>query len=141
MPIVLIVDDEPQVRELLLRWIGAEGYQMRDAASAEAALEDMALIAADIVLCDVKMPGQSGLWLTTELRARFPESAVILITGDRSIPPHISMQAGVIDYLAKPFTRVEVLDAVQRALMWHRAAIVKKETRQVRAPLTKAWGG
>lgn len=141
MPIVLVVDDEPQVRELLIRWLTADGYEMREAESADAALADMQIVPADIVLCDVRMPGHDGVWLTGEIRSLFPETAVVLITGDRGVPPQVSMQSGVVDYLGKPFTRVEVVEAVQRAVHWHRHAVGQRDHTGVRAPLTKDWGG
>jgi len=64
MSIVLVVDDESQIRDLLVRWVSGDGYQAREAATAEAALADMQVTPADIVLCDVRMPGETGLWLT-----------------------------------------------------------------------------
>src|SRR6186997_2344633 len=109
MPIVLVVDDESQIRELLVRWVSSDEYQVREAATAEAALADMNAAPADIVLCDVRMPGETGLWLTGQLRAQFPETAIVLVTSDRSVPPQISLQSGVVEYLAKPLTREDVL--------------------------------
>ena len=69
---------------------------------------------ADIVLCDVRMPGETGLWLTGQLRTQFPETAIVLVTSDRSVPPQISLQPGVVEYLAKPLTREDVLKAVRQ---------------------------
>ena len=87
MPIVLVVDDESQIRDLLARWIGAAGYEVREAATAAAALEDMQVAIADVVLCDVMMPGENGLWLAGKLRAQFPATAVVLVTADRTVSP------------------------------------------------------
>src|SRR5580704_3374135 len=112
MPIVLVVDDESQIRDLLVWWISADGHEVREAGTAAAALEDMRIAPAGIVLCDVNMPGENGLWLTGQLRSLFPETAIVLATSDRTIPPNISMQPGVVEYLGKPFTREEVLEAV-----------------------------
>jgi len=141
MPIVLLVDDEAPIRELLSRWIGGAGHQVREAVTAEAALDAMEIDPADIVLCDVQMPGQDGVWLTGQLRTRFPETAIVLVTGDRTIPPRISMQAGVVDYLAKPFTRDEVLAAVQSAVEWHRVAVSERGRTKTRGDLPKEWIG
>jgi DNA-binding NtrC family response regulator len=141
MPIVLVVDDESQIRDLLVRWLGNEGHQVREAATAAAALEDMRTTPADIVWCDVRMPGETGVWLTAQLRTQFPETAIILASGDRTVPPHVSMQAGVVQYLAKPFTRDEVLDAVNLAAAWHEAAVGERGKTKVPQPLPKAWVG
>jgi CheY-like chemotaxis protein len=141
MPTVLVVDDESGIRDLLTRWISGDGYQVREAATAQAALDDMQITPADIVLCDVRMPGESGLWLTEQLRSRFPETAIVLATGDRTISSQISLQPGVVEYLAKPFTRDEVLKAVRLAAGWHVTAVAERGRTRASSPLTKEWGG
>ncbi len=141
MPSVLVVDDESQIRDLLARWIGGDGYQVRQAASAADALADMQAARSDIVMCDVHMPGESGLWLTGQLREQFPETAVVLATSDRTVPPHVSLQPGVVQYLAKPFTREEVLAAVRLAAGWHETAISDKGRAKVVIPLPAEWSG
>ena len=141
MPIVLVVDDESQIRNLLARWIGAAGYQVREAATAAAALEDMQLAVPDVVLCDVMMPGETGLWLAGRIRAQFAATAVVLVTGDRTVPPQISMQPGVVAYLAKPFASEDVLAAVKVAVEWHATAVTDPEFSKPRAALTKEWVG
>ena len=119
MSLVLIVDDQSAIRELLISWIGREGYQTAQAADAETALDAMIARPADVVFCDVQMPGHGGFWLADRLRERFPETAIILATGDGNIPPVISMQTGVVEYLLKPFNREAVLKAVRLGLEWH----------------------
>jgi CheY-like chemotaxis protein len=141
VPNVLIVDDEGQIRELLSRWIIGDGHQVRQAGTAGAALEDMQVIASDVVLCDVHMPGENGLWLTSQLRERFSETAIVLATSDRLVPPQISLQPGVVQYLAKPFTREEVLNAVRLAAQWHETAVSERGRTAVVVPLTKEWIG
>lgn len=139
MPIVLVVDDESQIRELLVRCVSGDEYQVREAATAEAALADMHITPADIVLCDVRMPGETGLWLTRQLRSQFPETAIVLVTSDRSVPPQVSLQPGVVEYLAKPFTREEVLEAVRLAARWHETAVTERGHTRASHPLTKEW--
>jgi len=139
MPTVLVVDDESQIRDLLVRWIAGEQFEVREAATAALALDDMLLHPADIVLCDVAMPGESGLWLTGQLRSRYPETAIVLATSDRAVAPHISLQPGVVEYLAKPFTREQVLAAVRLAAEWHATAVSARGQTKVAAPLTKDW--
>jgi CheY-like chemotaxis protein len=141
MPTVLVVDDESQIRDLLVRWISGDGYEVRQADTAAAALADMQAARSDIVMCDVHMPGESGLWLTGQLRAQFPETAVVLATSDRTVPPQVSLQPGVVQYLAKPFTREEVLAAVRLAAGWHETAVSEIGRAKVVVPLTKEWVG
>lgn len=116
---VLIVDDESHVRALLARWIAADGYETREAFGAEAALDEMAARAADVVFCDMQMPGKDGRWLVGQVRARFPTAAVVLATADTTVPPMTSMQVGVIAYLVKPFNRETVLEAIRQGVAWH----------------------
>lgn len=123
MSSILIVDDEAAVRELLSRWLAAEGYEIREAETAEAALDSMARVCADVVLCDVEMPGQGGLWLAAQLRKRYPLSAMVLATALSSVPPATSLQTGIVEYLVKPFDRANVVSAVALGVKWHVDAV------------------
>jgi DNA-binding NtrC family response regulator len=115
---VLIVDDEPRVRELMHRQLEGAGHELVDAEDADAALAAMAATPCDVVFCDIQMPGRDGLWLTGELRRLYPLSAVVLATGVSSVPPRVSMQAGVLAYLVKPFTRQALLESLSTAIRW-----------------------
>ena len=125
MSSVLIVDDEPRIREILVRWLTPGGHEIAEASDAEAAIEQLNGRAFDVVLCDMQMPGKGGRWLVEQIRERFPQTAVVLATADDTVPPFVSMRGGVIDYLVKPFARERVLDAVSRAVDWHRAAAAR----------------
>jgi len=115
---VLIVDDEPRVRELMRRQLEHSGHDLYDAEDAQAALDAMVQTPCDVIFCDIQMPGRDGLWLTAELRKLYPMSAVVLATGVSSVPPQVSMQAGVLAYLVKPFTRQALLTALATAVQW-----------------------
>src|SRR5687768_2123810 len=78
---VLVVDDEPPVREFLTRWLAAWGYIVTTAGSAFEALEVMQAEPVPIMMCDIKMPGHDGLWLAEQVRARWPKTAIIIATG------------------------------------------------------------
>jgi two-component system response regulator FlrC len=119
VPSVLVVDDESGIRDLLTRWLEDEKYSVRSAADAETALERMAEAPADVVLCDVEMPGHGGLWLVAQLGARFPEAAAILATALNSVSPQTSLQPNVVEYLVKPFDRTGLMKAIGRGLAWH----------------------
>jgi two-component system chemotaxis response regulator CheY len=120
---ILIVDDQSSVREILDRWLGAAGYDTRQAPDAETALEMMISSPPDVVLCDVEMPGHGGLWLVERIRERFSAAAVVLATGVDSVPPSIGLQGGVTGYVVKPFDRARLLDAVKQGVHWHNTAL------------------
>ena len=122
---VLIVDDESGIREILARWTSAAGYAIREAPDAETALEEMARQAADVVLCDVEMPGHGGLWLAEQLREQFPTTAIVLATAVDSVPAATSFKPGIVEYLVKPLSRDLVLKAVTHGLTWRAAAIAR----------------
>jgi CheY-like chemotaxis protein len=119
---VLIVDDESAIRRLLARWLGPEGYVTHEAPDAQTAVEILATRAISIALVDRSMPGHDGDWLVTQIRERFPWVAIVLATGDASVPPRISLQSGVVGYLVKPLRASLVVDAVRDAMVWHRVA-------------------
>jgi response regulator RpfG family c-di-GMP phosphodiesterase len=120
---VLIVDDENGVRELLSRWLKADGYAVTTAATAEEALGRLEATPSAVALCDIRMPGRDGLWLAERIRQRYPETAVIMATGVQEPGPVVQPLAqGVIDYLTKPFGRSRLEEAVTRGLEWHRSA-------------------
>jgi DNA-binding NtrC family response regulator len=120
---VLIVDDESGIREILGRWLSADGYDTREAPDAETALDEMARAAADVVMCDVEMPGHGGLWLAAELGQRFPATAIILATALDSVAPMNSLKPSIVEYLLKPFAQDRVMRAVARGVEWHRMAL------------------
>jgi DNA-binding NtrC family response regulator len=122
---VLIVDDESVIREILTRWLSAEGYDIREAPDAATALDEMAKAAADVVMCDVQMPGHGGLWLASELGQRFPATAIVLATAVDSVPPMHSLKPSIVEYLLKPFARDRVVRAVARSIEWHAVALEK----------------
>ena len=103
------------MRELLSH----AGHECLEAENADVALEVMEKRPAPVAFCDIQMPGHDGLWLTSELRKRYPTTAVVLATGVSSVSPKISMQAGVLAYLIKPFTKQALLRALEQGLEWH----------------------
>lgn len=116
---ILIVDDEPAVRETLGEWLQAAGYTCELAAAAEEALHRATGADVDVALLDLAMPGQDGVWLARRLREREKDVALIMCTGWQSFDAAVEgMRIGVNDYLLKPFSRIELIEAVQRALRW-----------------------
>lgn len=122
MAVVLIVDDEPKVRALLRRVLEAAGHQTLEAEHAASALDTLAAHSANVVLCDVDMPGQDGLWLARRIREKHPTLPVVFATGQDMLPSTDTLRDGVVAYVLKPFERAALLAAVQRAVDWHEAA-------------------
>jgi len=115
-PQVLVVDDEGFVRALLVRWIAGWGYRVREAVSALEALDAMAVEPADIVLCDIDMPGHDGLWLAEQVLARWPATAIIMATGrDESDVVRTSRTLGAVAYVLKPFDSYLLQQALDQA--------------------------
>jgi CheY-like chemotaxis protein len=116
-PYVLVVDDDPAVRQLIERCLISEGYHVRHAADAIAALESMAERAASLVLCDIRMPGHDGLWLAERLQAEWPSTPIVMVTAiDDLRTVQQSRELGAIDYLTKPIDRAQLHRVIQRAM-------------------------
>lgn len=114
---VLVVDDEPAVREYLRRCLEAAGYAVKQAPSAEEALEFMNLGPASVVLCDIRMPGRDGLWLAEQVRSRWPRTAIVMATAlDDRETVQKSTAVGAVDYLTKPIAAEHLLRVVGRAM-------------------------
>jgi CheY-like chemotaxis protein len=122
MNTVLVVDDEPKMRELLTRHLTPAGYTLKEAGDAVAALEIVRAGGVDVVVSDIFMPGKDGLWLVAKLRAEFPTVAIVLATADDAVPGAVALQDGVVSYLLKPYTAAGVLKAIKKAVDWRATA-------------------
>ncbi|MFC0434645.1 response regulator transcription factor [Kutzneria buriramensis] len=114
---VLVVDDEPAVRESISRSLRFEGYEVELAADGESALKFQAARPADAVVLDVMMPVIDGLETCRRLRATGDRVPVLMLTARRAIGDRVTgLDAGADDYLVKPFALEELL-ARLRALL------------------------
>jgi putative two-component system response regulator len=130
---ILVVDDDEQLRRLLVRLMSSEGFACRDAGSIREAREALRHEEADLVLLDVHLPGESGLTFAREIAGRHPGPAVIMVSGaDDAEVAGIALDAGAYGYVTKPFKRNEVTIAVQNALRRRR---LECESRDQRAML------
>lgn len=113
---ILIVDDEAAIRNLFAAWL-SEDYECETAASADEALAILATEAYALVISDMMMPGRNGVELLREVRSRYPETAVIMISGvDRPQRVRDALRVGAFDYLIKPCELDVVTLTVERAL-------------------------
>ena len=114
---ILVVDDEEVVREFLTRCLERERYTVRPAASAAEALELMVERPAAMVLCDIRMPGQDGLWLVERLRAHWPATPVVMSTAiDDFQTVSRTRELGAVDYISKPVKPGQLLEVVRRVM-------------------------
>ena len=114
---VLVVDDEPAVRQALQRALTFEGYQVRVAADGQSALDDLLHVPADAILLDVSMPGIDGLEVCRRLRAAGDHTPILMLTARHATADRVAgLDAGADDYLVKPFALEELL-ARLRALL------------------------
>jgi DNA-binding NtrC family response regulator len=119
MALVLVVDDEADVRDLLAQAIRRAGHEVIEADSSASALTVMEQRPADVVFTDVQMPGRDGRWLTVQLRKLYPLTAIVLATSVADLSPTITLRFGVLSYLIKPFDLAAVREALRRAVEWH----------------------
>ena len=114
---VVVVDDEPRLRQLVVRIMARDGFECRDAADGAAALDVLAGWPAPLVLSDVRMPGVGGVDLLRAIRERHPGTAVVMITAVADVEVAVQCLAlGAMDYLTKPFHLEEVRARVRQAL-------------------------
>jgi two-component system NtrC family sensor kinase len=113
---ILIVDDEKAICDMFACCLG-EQYVCHTASSATEALERLALATYGLVITDVMMPGRNGVELLRDIKARHPETAVIMVSGvDRQQRVRDALNLGASDYLVKPCELDVLLIAVERAL-------------------------
>ena len=113
---ILIVDDEPQIRRVLRATLIAQGYEVHEARTGEAALEAIREQRFDLILLDMNMPGIGGMQACREIRAG-SEAAIIMLTVRDSEPDKVAaLDAGADDYITKPFGMPELLARIRAAL-------------------------
>jgi response regulator RpfG family c-di-GMP phosphodiesterase len=132
---VLLVDDEPQVRELLERHLRNQGYDCGQAENGLEALERIDEDPPDLVVTDIKMPRMDGMELLRRLTGRGLDLPVVVITSMADVKMAVSaLSMGAAEYLMKPFNLQEVTIAVERALEHNR---LRRENRQYQLNLER----
>jgi two-component system response regulator MprA len=114
---ILIVEDDPPVRRMLERGLGAEGFEVRSAPDGGRALAMVEESAPDLVVLDVAMPGLDGFGVCRRLRERGVTGGVLMLTARDAVEDRVrGLEAGADDYVVKPFAMQEVV-ARLRALL------------------------
>jgi putative two-component system response regulator len=125
---MMIVDDEPLVRDVLSRWLTAEGFCCRTASDAPSAWRLLEQQPFDLIALDVQMPGVSGLQLLVRIKATFPELAVLALSDCGETAAAIGALAeGAFAYLLTPVRREELLIQVKQGL---ECTLLRRERRR-----------
>jgi len=114
---ILIVDDEPDVREVLEEYFAAQGYDVLAAPNAAAARALVGANQVDLALIDIHMPGEDGLSLARYLREHHDGLAIVMLTSASTVVDRIvGLEVGADDYVSKPFDPRELLARIRSVL-------------------------
>lgn len=116
-PTVLVVDDDPSLRDALSNLFRSVGLRVQLFASAQELLQSKVADAAGCLVLDIRLPGISGLDFQSHLAKAGINIPIIFITGHGDVPMTVrAMKAGAVDFLTKPFRDQDLLDAVAAAI-------------------------
>ena len=119
-PDILVIEDDPIMRQALTDWLQAAGYDVRTAADGSAGLAAVKLAVPALVVTDIHMPGASGATIISELKRDYPQVAIIAISGlfnsGHGLDAEAALALGAARALAKPFKRAELLRAMAELL-------------------------
>jgi len=114
---VLVVDDEPMVRDVLVRYLAQDGFEVGTASDGEAALAAVETLRPDLVLLDLMLPRVDGFEVFRRIREARASTPVIMLTARGEITDRIvGLEIGADDYIAKPFSPKEVVARVRAVL-------------------------
>lgn len=117
MPTLLIIDDENRLRGLLARILALEGYRVLEAPDARTALNVLEQEPVAVVISDVRLPDAHGVTLTRQLKAKYPDLEIIVLTAHGTIADGVeAMRNGAFDYLTKGDDNDRIVPTVARAV-------------------------
>jgi DNA-binding response OmpR family regulator len=120
---ILVVDDDPALRELLRDYLGEHGLRVSAVADGRAMLDQIEHDTIDLVVLDLRLPGEDGLHLTRQLRERLPALPIVLLTGVAEEADRVTgLELGADDYVTKPFSPRELLARIRAVLRRARPA-------------------
>lgn len=124
---ILVVDDDPGLRELLQEYLGTQGYHVEVVADGQAMESYLQQRDVNLVILDLMLPGEDGLSLARKLRARGNLPIIMLSARGEDVDRIIGLEVGADDYLAKPFNPRELLARIRAVLRRHEEAQPKVE--------------
>jgi DNA-binding NtrC family response regulator len=132
---ILVIDDEPIIRDVLNDVLSREGHSLCLRVDAESGLEAMEKSDFDLIVLDLMLPGMGGLETLKEIKNRWPDQLVVMITAFGSVETAVqAMRMGAHDYLTKPFKNEDVLRTIRNGLGHQR---LLRENRSLRLALKK----
>jgi two-component system phosphate regulon response regulator OmpR len=131
---VLVVDDDPQVRELLQDYLSEYGYDVSEADSANSMRAELARRVPDVVLLDVGLPGEDGLSLARYLRERFDIGIIMISGAGEPLDRIVGLEVGADDYVAKPFDPRELRARMKRVVGRYQERSHAKGTQPPQSP-------
>jgi DNA-binding NtrC family response regulator len=135
---LLLVDDDRMLLDSMAAWLREQGYQVLAAGSREAALRELDERPVDLVLADIRLADGDGFDILAHCRQRFPQTAVVLMTGYATVETGIeALRAGAFDLLTKPLIDEELTMAIDRALSQRQ---VIEENKTLKAQLDLRFG-
>ena len=134
-PVVLVVDDEAELRCLLVEYFNRHGFEAREAADAVAARTLVAQSRPDVMVLDVNMPGEDGFSLARWLREAHPGLGIVMLTtAGEAVDRVVGLELGADDYIAKPFEIRELLARIRAVLRRVRMAAAAEAAQSAIAP-------
>jgi len=119
---ILVVDDDPHIRELVRHFLQQEGFTVHEAADGAEALRKLESVKADLVILDIMMPNMDGWDLCRELREHYDLPLLMLTAKGETAEKIKGFQLGTDDYLVKPFDPLELVVRVKALLRRYRIA-------------------
>ncbi len=113
---ILLVDDEPDLRQMVRRYLQAEGFDVADVASGEAALLHLGASTPDLIILDIGMPGMDGFTVLQELRKTSEIPVIMLTARTEEIDRVMGLTIGADDYVTKPFSPRELVARIRAVL-------------------------
>lgn len=113
---ILIVDDEEDIRALLVAYLQKEGYLLTEAEDGEAALQSIRAVQPDVIILDIMLPKKSGLEVLAELRRESDAYVIMLTAKTEEVDKLVGLNMGADDYLTKPFSPRELVARMNAAL-------------------------
>src|SRR5436190_19921660 len=116
MATVLVVDDEPIVRDVVVRYLRRDGYETREAATGDEARRILEAESPELVVLDVMLPGVDGLELCRWIRSRSELPVIMLTARGEETDRIVGLELGADDYVTKPFSPRELAVRVRNLL-------------------------
>lgn len=121
-PLILIIEDEAQIAEVVQAYLAREGFRSAYAPDGQRGLQLLQQLKPDLVLLDIRMPGQNGIDVLQAIRGQGSMPVIMLTALTDDINKLLSLRIGADDYIAKPFNPAEVIARVQAVMRRSRVA-------------------